>query len=43
MVSLASAMASSMLLNGVTATAGPKSSSHEMRISGLTSAMTVGA
>ena len=41
-LSFARAMASSMLSIGVTATAGPKISSQEIFISGLTSATTVG-
>ena len=40
--SLAMAMASLMSVKALTATAGPKSSSLETRMSGLTSATTVG-
>ena len=42
-LSLASAIAWSMSSNGATATAGPKSSSQEILISGFTSATMVGA
>jgi hypothetical protein len=40
---LAIAMASSMSLKELTASAGPKSSSRETRMSGVASAITVGA